>query len=605
MTGSAPGERLGTGIADGGRSEDDPRGVTSPGKAPGGIALLGLARLLELLTSADPAEAATVLATLDDADLAAAMAAAPQPTPCALSDFVIASGGPASLAALAERAFRDRVDDGVDTVLRRLVHKGDPALDAVLRAGAQRRPVHAWVLPLLDQPRAEPVPAEAVVPQAGAETGKRANRPTGALAHFNRLRLLALGGLADGTLTPDGLLARPPALLSVILAAPIAHPVPRHPARPGCAALRAGLADLLADRLGDDPAAWSAAIGRVDTWPGPLTGLLDAIAAGDPADATAHGPAGAPAGPGRATPPDSDRDTLSQASNVLLAAAPPDVAAACLAGPLLSPALVRRMARRWPLCRALVDHVLTSGTDHAALARPLAENDLTPDTVLVRLIGRYPDDAAMMTAIVTREFASGGVRLLAVRRFEALNGGPYGALARLTDPALASLLEAADDPVWLSATLHRIGPRIPAAVRVRGYAVLTRLAGVETAWAAELHAAGDLGRAAEAVRASMAEGTDGPIRGAAMLAAAQERIRARALAGRGHVWNAGTTVGLRTEEGLDRPLEWPVEDLVRTVLDGRPERWAALTDLLRAGASEPWEQLVPRAALSVPEKEEA
>lgn len=92
----------------------------------------GVALLVDTLHHALPADAEAVLAGLGDAVLAAGLEAAELPIAVVVADFVVARGGPESAAALTRRALADSTVSEPHNVLRALIGRADPAVDAAL-----------------------------------------------------------------------------------------------------------------------------------------------------------------------------------------------------------------------------------------------------------------------------------------------------------------------------------------------------------------------------------------------------------------------------------------------------------------------------------------
>lgn len=103
----------------------------------------GLALLVDTLHQASPADAAEVLAGLGDSALAAGVEAAGLPIAVVVGDFVAGRGGPESAAALTRRALAGQTIAEPHNVLRALLARTDPAVDAALFFPQPEGP-HQW-----------------------------------------------------------------------------------------------------------------------------------------------------------------------------------------------------------------------------------------------------------------------------------------------------------------------------------------------------------------------------------------------------------------------------------------------------------------------------
>lgn len=389
-------------------------------------------------------------------------------------------------------------------------------------------------------------------------------------AAFSELRKAALVALQTGTMTASEVLEHTrPAALALTMAAACAHHGDGQPAQRRVADdLRLLIASHASEQLGRDPKRWARAVARANTFGGTVLGLL--------------------------TDPDSERDTASDsgrvprvpmdfsiyvtldvdAANILLALAPRGVA---------ERALLTRGAKRWitilaggaPLCRALVEHIVTRGT--VPQRERLAANEVTPDAVLERLMCRS-EKTDIMLAIMDRD---GVGREIAECAYAKAPRGrdlkDWIADRADVDPAaaMAALRGMADDPAWIVSVLRFANFDFGEPVRVAAYTLLAELAGVEAVWALELDRTESLETMAPYVRATMATGDTVPLAEAARTFPLPGSLRDA------YPYSRPMQV---TEEDVDHPLSRPLEDAVRTRLDGRVDRWLDLAGRLEADA---------------------
>lgn len=324
-------------------------------------------------------------------------------------------------------------------------------------------------------------------------------------------------------------------------------------------------ADLRAaatEAVGPDPARWVRVLTRVGAWEGSLAGLLEAVDAGEPL----------PARRGSRWPRGVDP------AAVMLEIAPEGVVAAvveaagfggaeALADDPESRALVGVLTRildRGPAPRWLLDLAIgPRGTPGMRLAA--ARNPAATVGTLWRLADREPAEPGVLAAVYLQPLASLELRIAAVVRSEAAGGIHPGLIRRLvTRHAEPSLLQPAlesRNPELLHAVLRRNNRALQTDRRIVAYARLAEAAGPEPVWALELERAGSLERMHEAVRASMNEHSDEPLRAAAADVARPDPER---VAGDWDVHFQQT-----------RP---DTADRVRRHLDGRPERWLRLRE---------------------------
>jgi hypothetical protein len=214
---------------------------------------------------------------------------------------------------------------------------------------------------------------------------------------------------------------------------------------------------------------------------------------------------------------------------------------------------------RWLLDLAVGPH----GTPAMRLAA--ARNPAATVGTLWRLADREPAEPGVLAAVYQHPLASLELRIAAVVRSEAV-GGIYPALVqrlvtRYAEPALLQPALESHDPELLHAVLRRSNRSLQTDRRIVAYARLATAAGPEPVWALELERAGSLEKMHEAVRASMSEHSDEPLRVAATGIARPDPERVTA------GWDAGF-----------QPTRPNTADTVRRHLDGRPERWMRLAE---------------------------
>lgn len=410
-------------------------------------------------------------------------------------------------------------------------------------------------------------PDESVDPLSAEEYRalvERCQTPIPGSDRFPRLRTVALAALRSGTMTTAEVLelTRPAALVPVMALARDDADDRRPGERRAADDLRRLLARHAVGRLGDDPGRWARAAARVNHFAGTVLELFAA------SESEAESCFGSSDGSGHFKDTTVDHD----AANVLLALAPRDVAEQVLTAEDAE-AWITAAAGAGPLCRALVEHVLTSG-DRQQRER-LAGNGFTPDTILARLLDTTTDPGVMYAILGRAEVdweiferayvvAAHGhdLRDWIVKRFRS-------------DPlkALIALRSAADDPAWVLSVLRPVYQGLREPVRIAAYVLLAEVAGVETVWAMEQERTGTVTKAAPYVRESMATGDAAPLIEAARTHPLPDRVKALRI-----------VPVQTTEEKLDEPFARPVEHAIRTRLDGRVDRWLDLADLLEAEA---------------------
>lgn len=379
------------------------------------------------------------------------------------------------------------------------------------------------------------------------------------------IRTAARLALRSGTMTAAEVLAiTEPAVITVSLAAQEDDEDRRLGERRAADDLRVLIAELAAERLGDDAKRWGRAIARVNTFAGTLPELFaDPESRRDDDGAVV----------------DFRSSILGEydAANILLAIAPRDVAARALVTRGMR-RTVTALAGNAPLCRALVELVVTRGT--TPQRNQLAANEATPDSVLARLLERT-DDQEMLHAILERDLVGPDIlrRVYAVvRRDDRLREWVVDYAGYEPAVAMDALRHMADAPAWVAKTLRDAdaGGELDEVSRIAAFVLLAEMAGVEAVWAWEMDRVGSLEAMAPYVRESMAVGNAEPLIEAARVTPLEE-----AEPDPFPEWS-------RIDEDLDRPLRRPLEELVRTRLDGRVERWLRLGELLGAkpGASD-------------------
>lgn len=384
---------------------------------------------------------------------------------------------------------------------------------------------------------------------------------------LKRIRDAALFSLRTGTMAAADVLEHTrPAALTVALAAGESDDPERPGMRRAANDIRALIAERAAERFADDPKGWAQTITWVNYYQGTLPELL--------AD------------------PDSARDrSISQhfssrlhtdldAANVLLAIAPPDITRRALLTENME-ATIADLAAGTPLRRVLVEHVLTRGT--VPQRQRLAANEATPDSVLSRLLERSEKTDIAIT-VLHREEVGRDVRYIACTK--ARRGLPlknWISDRAHDDPgaALLALSAKADHPDFILNVLRLTINDFDGGGRIAAYTLLADVVGLEAVWALELETTGNLEAMAPYVRATMATGDTVPL-----IEAAREHPFRSAEA------DEVPTSPSRTDESLDRQLDRPLEDLIRTRLDGRTDRWLELLDLLQARPEASDEELI-------------
>ena len=323
---------------------------------------------------------------------------------------------------------------------------------------------------------------------------------------------------------------------------------------------QADLRGAVAEALGTDPARWLKVLTRVAAWEGSLGRLLDAVEAGEPLPTRR-----APRWPRGVDP-----------AAVLLEVAPAEVIPALMeaagfgeTAPSSDPEIraltgvLTRMLDRGPESHWLLDFALgPKGTSAMRLAA--ARNPAATVGTLWRLADREPAEPSVLAAVYLHPLASLELRIAVVVRSEAAGGLYPGLVRRLVsrrvEPALLLPALESRDPELLQAILRRSNRSLQTDRRIVAYAHLAEAAGPEPVWALELDRAGSLERMHEAVRASMNQHSEEPLRAAAAEVARPEPERVTAL------WDAGF-----------QPTRPDTADRVRAHLDGRPDRWLRLT----------------------------
>jgi hypothetical protein len=385
-------------------------------------------------------------------------------------------------------------------------------------------------------------------------------------AGYDRLATAALVSLRTGTMSAADVLEHlRPAALAVTMGALYDEADDWLPGeRRAGDDLRILIAQYASEQFADDPRRWARAVARVNTYPGTVPELFADIVSDRDRD------------------PDSDRRTSVDfsdhiisdfdAPNVLLALAPRDVAERALAAKGMK-RTITAAAGEAPLCRALVEHVITRGT--VPQREQLAANEVTPDAILARLLENTEQTDILLTIMEREEV---GAQILerayaAAPRRRALK--EWIADCASDDPAKAlhALRSTSDDAVWLLSVLRVAVSEFGEPGRIAAFALLAEVAGVEAVWALELDRTGTLEKMAPYVRASMATGDAEPLIEAARLSPVPESEKTPYY----QQW--------RTEQELDHPLRRPLEAVIRTHLDDRVDRWLELAELLVKPAS--------------------
>lgn len=256
---------------------------------------------------------------------------------------------------------------------------------------------------------------------------------------------------------------------------------------------------------------------------------------------------------------------------MLLALAPRDIATRALVTKNMK-RTINALAAEVPLCRALVEHIVTRGT--VPQREALAANEATPDSVLDRLLekSKFTD---ITFAIMDRDEVGPEVlsrALAAAPRGRKLREWMIECASYNIREVLVALRGMADDPAWLLGLLRIIIDEFDAPEEIAAYALLADIAGPEAVWALDLDRSGNLDDMEPYVRESMATGDAEPIYAAARAVPVREDEAPEPEA----------TKWPRTDDTLDHPLHRPLENLVRSRLDGHVERWLELAGRLAA-----------------------
>ncbi|NUP50066.1 MAG: hypothetical protein HOW97_22550, partial [Catenulispora sp.] len=259
---------------------------------------------------------------------------------------------------------------------------------------------------------------------------------------------------------------------------------------------------------------------------------------------------------------------------VLLAFAPRHIAEEFGGSPdVLSPEQVFLLHHR-PLAPGLVRRALDPGAGPEALPALLG-NRATPTAALLRLLHHPADPVATRISLLSR-CRDPEIRYAALEELEKL-GVPWAQInhfvKNLGQADLYQLIAAAPTPQRLHFLLRKFGRYLGPDATALLYGRLAEQAGPEPVWDVAAFLAGAVDSVDPAVRASMAGADTAPLLRAAELAAARDL--------------PGLTTpdpGNDPEPHPDDPAEWPLEDAVRRLLDGRPDRWQALVRrLMTAG----------------------
>jgi hypothetical protein len=374
------------------------------------------------------------------------------------------------------------------------------------------------------------------------------------------LRQYAMESLRTGTIVADDVVAhsRP-----AVVALSLTYCTGRDERLPGARRAADDMRTLISERLtaaaGEDPERWAALIGRAAGFHGTFPELLGGLDGGFPPqsypydDRSAHDP--------------------WNATTMLFAMAPHDVAKHVLEDdPRNCDRLQDHLAASAPLTRYLVERVIRDGT--AGQREALAGNDATPDSVLTRLL----EHKELAGVIARRRFVAPEIRLAALNRYgfdktRGIADHPIREVMKLGNEAFLSTLKAATDPEQLVTIVDAATFSLAPEVRMAAYSILAEAAGPEAVWALELNRAGSLEEMEPQVRASMAAGT------------------AEALHSVLSVQDPGQQPW-RADARLDEPFAHSLEALTRAHLDGHPERWPALVDLMAARPDATFEDLV-------------
>ncbi|MBS2532973.1 hypothetical protein KGQ20_09315 [Catenulispora sp. NF23] len=373
---------------------------------------------------------------------------------------------------------------------------------------------------------------------------------------FRKLHEAAQVALRTGTITPAEMLehARPAALgFALALCDEEAAAAPG--LRRACDDMLTLIARHATEQLGDDVKRWARAI----AWAGYHGGtVLEFLADRDLT----------PGRPINKVEYAAFNPTEFSPANILLALAPPDVATAALVTKRMKKSITAA-ARGLPLCRALVEFVVEHGT--VPQRGLLAANEATPDSVLLRLLAK-PKNDEVMASIRERELVGpqiGKAAFVGVPRDQKLLDWIIDHAA--TDPVLAlnAIRGTSEDPAWVLDALRATVDVFREEGQAAAYVLLAEVAGVEAVWALELDRVGSLDYIADQVRESMATGDAAPL-----IAEAEAHPVLDTIA-------AYYAEPLRTEAALDQPPTDPMTRLIRSRLDGRPDRWLALAGKLR------------------------
>lgn len=378
------------------------------------------------------------------------------------------------------------------------------------------------------------------------------------LAGFTRMRAVALASLRAGTVSPVEVLEHTrPAAATVSLAVSEDVGDERPGDRRAADDMRALIAQSAAEHLGDDVKRWAHAVTWVNSYGGTLLELL----AGPVADRD------------RRFADDYGSQIIADldAGNVLLAVAPRDIAGRALVTKNMK-RTINALAGEAPLCRALVEHIVTRGT--VPQREALAANDATPDSVLDRLLekSKFTD---IPFAIIDRDEVGPEVvsrAYAAAPRGQKLREWMIECARYSPTEALAALRTMTDDPAWLLSLLRVTIDEFDEPEEIAAHALLADVAGPEAVWAFDLDRSGNLDEMEPYIRESMATGDAEPIYEAARAMPARPNEAPEPEA----------TLWPRTDAELDHPLNRPLENLVRSRLDGHVERWLELADRLAA-----------------------
>ncbi|NUR25788.1 MAG: hypothetical protein HOV83_08055, partial [Catenulispora sp.] len=264
------------------------------------------------------------------------------------------------------------------------------------------------------------------------------------------------------------------------------------------------------------------------------------------------------------------------------------------------------VAHNAPLSRAVVEFVLGTGTPTHMRERQreaLASNPAAPDSVLTRLLAPEVRTGELCRRIFRRADADETLctAIFRMAPYPDFTAEWYASLlaAHPTHAQLAPLRDATD-ATWVHEAVRQAAVRIEGPGLLACYARLAEMAGLEPVWALELDRVGRIERMDAAVRESMAVGDAGALlRGAGELAASAgpggSAEPARAVNASGSP--VGEPVpGRRSDDVLDDPVAWPLEDAVRAGLDGRFEPWRVAVKTLMSGADDPLPDVVAACA---------